>query len=258
MEGPELSEDGVQDESSKEVTSVRDQASAVESDKAPTGHEASIGQTASEECLEHAEEPRSWASMAGKLRQGAGQLGPSKVQGFAVPAVVFPPPAQTQAVQSQPTGKGNGSSSNPAAPSQMGVATESKIKLWLSKLPSDRPVDNKEVLDCLNRLLAEEKKAEGLMDFDRKDTSRDWGYVVVSNQEAADALVQLSKDKKLSLNGKAFKVEHQRVNSNNNRRGHGAAPGKGGGTNSQERQDGARPRGNARRQKDNSGWREKA
>merc|ERR1719323_2146959 len=33
------------------------------------------------------EEPPTWASMAGRLQQGGGQLRPSKMQGFGCPAV---------------------------------------------------------------------------------------------------------------------------------------------------------------------------
>jgi len=214
------------------------------------------------------EEPRTWASMAEKLRQGPGSLQMGKAKSFIAPKpqtqlvlktgqsgvptmskvhqttptyltqglppttpvvpVLPPPPGRADAAKAGGRGGGNNSvgrgtqahgasqatevtaagGATPATPSSPG-----SVRLWVTRLP-DRSTDSQEILACINMLL-EESGLSGntALEVDRRDTGKDWGYLVMSSQEAGDAVVQLSKDKKLVFNGQKIKAEHQRQQS---------------------------------------------
>mmetsp|Transcript_54183 Transcript_54183/g.117058 ORF Transcript_54183/g.117058 Transcript_54183/m.117058 type:complete len:522 (+) Transcript_54183:26-1591(+) len=122
------------------------------------------------------EQPKTWASMAGRLNsQGGGKLGPSKVQGFVVPA------------------------------------ESENIWVWLSRLPSEPVADSQEVLNGLNSCLMELSCNGRAVEVDRRDPTQDWASVCMTSQEAADTLVTLSKDRHLMLRGKLLKAEPHRM-----------------------------------------------
>mmetsp|Transcript_17739 Transcript_17739/g.28865 ORF Transcript_17739/g.28865 Transcript_17739/m.28865 type:complete len:661 (+) Transcript_17739:70-2052(+) len=153
------------------------------------------------------EEPRSWASMAGRLKEGGGQLVQSKVQGFGAPAGL--------AVASSPKAVSSGSTTSAsrdrAAERSSGNSekatgnSEYTVWLWVSRLPMDVPCEAQEVLDCITSYLGEAGRA---IEFDRRDpTTQEWANIAVSSQEAADIILQISRDRKLLLRGKALKAE---------------------------------------------------
>jgi len=214
------------------------------------------------------EKPKmSWAAMAGKLGDGGGQLNKSKLSGFALPppgkgagkggqAQAKPrepgerrvlPPGEAKAAAAS---KNATTSSIPVLPpptaaakakAKAAVAAEdaalerkgaaaSDVRMWVSKIPTDTQVENQEVLDCLNKLIAD-AGLTGQVEIDRKDLTKDWASATVSSQEIADALVQHSKDKTVLLRGKSLKVEENKSKSSYNRRAYnpGNSSGKGGG-----------------------------
>lgn len=205
------------------------------------------------------EQPRSWASMARGLSQGGGQLGPSKVQGYAYPAAYeapggsYPPlggssqqqsSAQASTQPQQPARGGRGGAGRPPA-STTATPAYSSVWLWVSRIPTDPLVETQELLDCINGY------TEGLgraVEVDRQDSGQPWLGLSVSTQEAADAIVLLSKERKLLLRGRLLRAEPHRTNSNyssSGRRTRGAGGGGGGGKgrDAEQRPDGAEGRG---------------
>jgi len=196
------------------------------------------------------EKPTSWASMAGRLQQGGGSLRPSKVQGYAsgpstasraappgggnggaYPAL--PPASAPTQVAAQPTlasGKASGKASGGNRQSQGG-----QLWVWLSRLPLEHPAENQEVTNCLNGYLAEWRCEGKVVEVQRNSSSQEWASILVSNQEAVDALVSLSKERQLLLRGKSLKAEPHRVSFGNNRRAGGR--GGGGGRDDDRRRD---------------------
>lgn len=180
--------------------------------------------------------PPSWASMASKLKEGGGGLANSKVQGFALPA-----PAKAKASTSLPSvpkastmpvlpPASAAMKAKAAAKSQEAAAPKAEeageVRLWVSRLPMDPAVENQELLDAFNKLIAD-AGSEGSITIDlRRDMSKDWVYVTVSKQDVADTLVQHSKDRKISVKGRILKAELERkVTSTRREKGSG----KGGG-----------------------------
>eukprot|EP00747_Dinoflagellata_sp_TGD_P097304 gnl/TRDRNA2_/TRDRNA2_167096_c1_seq1.p1 gnl/TRDRNA2_/TRDRNA2_167096_c1~~gnl/TRDRNA2_/TRDRNA2_167096_c1_seq1.p1 ORF type:complete len:614 (+),score=113.14 gnl/TRDRNA2_/TRDRNA2_167096_c1_seq1:69-1910(+) len=192
-------------------------------------------------------EPRTWASMAGGLGQGGGQLAPAKLQGFAYPAASqssgygLPAPQQGASASSSATGKGEGDKgkgkgrgksegSSRTATSNSSSSFGGHVWLWVSRLPGDQGIEGKEILDCFNNFLAEANIQGRAAEVDRKDTVQEWCGISVTSQEAADTLVHLSKERKLQLRGKVLKAEPHRGSYNSGfRRGPGR--GAGGGSN---------------------------
>jgi len=86
------------------------------------------------------------------------------------------------------------------------------MRLWLSRLPTDRNSNNQnaDVLECINGLLSEAGSAGHALEVDRRDLGKDCGYLIVSSSDVADAVVQLSKDRKLLFQGKLLRAEHRR------------------------------------------------
>merc|ERR1719161_1626407 len=117
-----------------------------------------------------------------------------------------------------------------AAKSQEAAAPKAEeageVRLWVSRLPLDPAVENQELLDAFNKLIAD-AGSEGSITIDlRRDMSKDWVYVTVSKQDVADTLVQHSKDRKISVKGRILKAELERkVTSTRREKGSG----KGGG-----------------------------
>lgn len=163
------------------------------------------------------EEPPTWASMAGRLQQGGGQLRPSKMQGFGCPAVSKAPPSALTAPSA------SASSTSPPAP-----AAQSKsghVWIWVSRFPNDPIADNNEVLECLNAKLTDLGTEEHIMEIERRDPLQEWASVSVTSQEAADTLITLSKDRRLLLRGKPLKAEPYRTSFNSRRQGRGGGGG---------------------------------
>lgn len=231
-------------------------AAAVDAAEAAEAAEVALAAEAAEaaahletEIPEEKPEPRSWASMAGKLKEGGGQLGPSKVLGFgarpqgAVPPAaasgkaaassttpVLPPPSTvTKAITPvlpPPTSAAKAKAKAAAAGEDVG-----DVRLWISRIPTEPVVENQELLECLNKLI-DGAGMLGNCDIDRKDLAKEWGYVSISSQIVADLLIQHSKDQKVVVRGKRLKLaveEKQKSTSNNNRRREGnSGGGKGG------------------------------
>lgn len=161
------------------------------------------------------EEPKTWASMASKLKKDGGTLATSKVKGFSMPATgpVLPPPSTvTKALASGPALPPPGTKTSVSA--DAGAASSTKpadgpVRLWLSRIPQaeDKEKENQAVLESVNSALEKAEHAGRATSVDRKDGGKDWGTLVVPNQEVADAVVQLSKDRKLNVQGKSLKVE---------------------------------------------------
>jgi len=166
--------------------------------------------------------PKSWASMAGKLKEGGGALGPPKLQGWSLPAAakaktampavpkfsaasstmpVLPPPSTAHKAKAKAAEAGQDTA---------------EVRLWVSRIPTEQQVENTELLECFTKLIAD----AGMTDFveiDRKDLTKDWGYVTVWGQDVADMLVQHSKDRKLALRGKILKVQISHPDERNTR-----------------------------------------
>jgi len=181
---------------------------------------------------EEDEQPKTWAAMAGKLRQGGGKLASAKPRpGFSLPApkpnmpVLPPPSAAVKAEAAKAVAAAGGKISGLPSPSTVAAKSGSSIRMWLSKLPAD--VVAEEVVESINALL--DTSTGRAIELDRKDPSKDWGYLMMSSQEAADAVVKLSKQRKLQHQSRPLKadlVEQQGSDSaadsrRDNRRGKG-------------------------------------
>lgn len=164
----------------------------------------------SEECPT-VEEPRSWASMAGRLKEGGGQLVQSKVQGYGAPAGLAAsssPKAvssgSTSASRERAAERNNGTSERNGDRATTNGSGEYTVWLWVSRLPLDGTLEGQEVLDCITTYLGEAGRA---LEFDRRDPKHEWANIAVSSQEAADAILQLSHDRKLLFRGKSLKAD---------------------------------------------------
>lgn len=203
------------------------------------GHEETHA-AAVEDALDHFEEskpdePKTWASMAEKLRQGPGKLAPpARSKGLPAPTPktgmpVLPPPSSVLKAEAAPPARVitglppprqpgqhaepapspehvNGANGNAASASSPGT-----VRLWLSRIPTDRAVPNEELVECINQAFAEDGANHGgALQVDRTDLSKENAYLVVSSSEAAEAVVRLSKGRKLQLGGKGIKVDYDR------------------------------------------------
>jgi len=183
------------------------------------------------------DEPESWASKARRLKEGAGQLGPSKVLGYgAAPGVAK---AQSPTASSGSTGGagrasdakdrgadrgGAGERSTGAASSKNSGDSQYDVWLWISRLPMDSRIEGQELLDCLTShirchpMLVSEVGARAV-DIERRDQSQEWANVAVSSQEAADLILHLSRERKLLLRGKSIKADVHQQRYVSSRRG---------------------------------------
>lgn len=159
--------------------------------------------------------PRSWASMAGRLKEGGGQLVQSKVQGYGVVAGAAGSKAAGVAASSGSSGSAARASDRGAA-AERAAGAEGQVWLWVSRLPQDVGIEAQEVLDCLTSHLGEVGRA---VDIERREQNQDWASVSVSSQEAAELIMQLSRDRKLLLRGRSVKAELQKPLYGNSRRG---------------------------------------
>jgi len=189
-----------------------------QSPRANTGHQLEADAMHFAEVIT---EPPTWASLAGRLRQGSGQLGPSKLEGYAYHAVDLPTATNSMVIPQQPTvGRVQNSSIN-TSNVPPATASPAHFRLWLGRFPTDGIIENQEVVDGLNVLLREEGFIEYTLDIERKDVTKDWAHINVSRQDVADSIVQLSRLRKVLLHGKALKADHQRQVNASNRRGYG-------------------------------------
>jgi len=161
------------------------------------------------------QEPRTWASMAGRLQQaGGGQLGPSKTVGFAAAPQPRAGAADSTGAAVKGGSRGGGSSSSrpsAAAAHHGAAAPEGRWWLWVSRLPTDPVAEIEEILDCFNALLAESECYDAkALEIERRDPQQEWLSLLVSSQDAADALIVLSKSRQILLRGRPLKAEHHR------------------------------------------------
>lgn len=183
------------------------------------------------------DEPRTWASMAGRLKQGGGQLGQSKVQGYGAKPGTAVAATSSKAQPSAAASSGSsggaaarpqdrtadrgagsersagaGNASTPLAP----PANAYDVWLWVSRLPvalwateksassHDTRAEGQEVLDCISSYLGDVGQA---VDIERRDQNQEWANLAVSSQAAADLVLQLSRDRKLLMRGKPLKAD---------------------------------------------------
>lgn len=197
-----------------EVNTVDDSAVA-EAVAAAVAAEAEAAEAAQAVPVIPEEKPpaKSWASMAGKLKEGGGTLGPpSKLQGWSLPA-----PAAVKAKSAVAPKLTAASSTMPVLPppsaafkakakaAELGQEAV-EVRLWVSRIPTEQPPENQELVECFNKLVAEVDE-NATVEIDRKDLTKDWAYITVWSQEVADILVQHSKDRKVSVRGKILKVQ---------------------------------------------------
>lgn len=172
-----------------------------------------------------AQEPKTWASMAGRLQSaGGGQLGPSKSVGFAAAPqrAAQAAAATTAGATSKGTASGKGGSRAVAAASNNGASAEGtqhqsgassgggRQWLWVSRLPTEPLAENQEILDCFNSLLEACSSQGKALELERRDPSQEWANLSVSSQEAAETLVSLSKSRQILLRNRPLKAEHHR------------------------------------------------
>lgn len=170
------------------------------------------------------EQPRSWASMAGKLKEGGGQLVQSKVQGFGM----TPGAAAAKATASAVPSSGSAARAQDRAGERGAVSSgspggELDVWLWVSRLPIDTRIEGQEVLDCISSHLPHDVGCA--LDIDRKEQSQEWANVSVSSQEAADFILHLSRERKLLLRGRTIKADVHKVAYLSRQRGRNGAKG---------------------------------
>ncbi|CAK0861188.1 unnamed protein product, partial [Prorocentrum cordatum] len=123
------------------------------------------------------EGPSTWASMASRLKQGSGALGPSKVQGFAVSAAASP---KGPGIADSSSGPGPSAPSAPAsalaAPPQARAAAEAW--LWVSRLPQEPAAEAQEVMDALNASLATWGCEGSATQLERREPHQEWASVL--------------------------------------------------------------------------------
>lgn len=179
-------------------------------------------------------QPKSWSSMASKLKQGPGQLAASKAQGYAAPGVSAMTPTP-QIGGGGAAGAGGQVRNHRAEALRPDKPASGNVWIWLSRLPSDPNVESQEMLDCINGYLSDLPGGGQAVEVDRQSAStQEWASVAVTTQEAADALVALSRDWRLLLRGRSLKAElHKHTNfsgwGSSGRRGRGRPGGGGGG-----------------------------
>jgi len=235
----EVAEDEEEDEEPimPEANTVDDSAVA-EAVAAAVAAEAEAAEAAEAVPIIPEEKPpaKSWASMAGKLKEGGGTLGPpSKLQGWSLPAAAkakpLVAPKFTAASSTMPVLPPPSAALKAKAKAAEAGTDATEVRLWVSRIPTEQPVENQELVDCFNKLIAEADE-NGTVELDRKDLTKDWGYITVWSQEVADMFVQQSKDRKVQVRGKILKVqisndEKPKFPSNNRRSPN--TTGKGGG-----------------------------
>ncbi|CAE8594121.1 unnamed protein product, partial [Polarella glacialis] len=140
--------------------------------------------------------------MAGKLRQeGPGKLAPKPKGGFSLPAPKATMPTAEAAVAAL---AGRGITGLPPPPSSRPSASiGSQVKMWLSRLQTDSVASD--IVESLNAAL--DSSVGTVLEIERKEPAKDWASMTVSSQEAADALVKLSKQRKLQHQGRGLKAE---------------------------------------------------
>eukprot|EP00446_Apocalathium_sp_SHHI-4_P005095 CAMPEP_0177193078 /NCGR_PEP_ID=MMETSP0367-20130122/22245_1 /TAXON_ID=447022 ORGANISM="Scrippsiella hangoei-like, Strain SHHI-4" /NCGR_SAMPLE_ID=MMETSP0367 /ASSEMBLY_ACC=CAM_ASM_000362 /LENGTH=542 /DNA_ID=CAMNT_0018640929 /DNA_START=37 /DNA_END=1665 /DNA_ORIENTATION=- len=215
---------------------------------------------------------RNWADVASMLKSsGPGNLSTSTKRGWGL--LVLPPPTAAakaeaaRAVQRATGTKGKPDGADDTGPALMHLSPSkeaqaasssapcSSVKLWLSRLPAERPGDNEELVDTLNALLLEGgNTAARVLEVDRTDAGRDWGYLVVANQESADAVVQLSKEKQINLQSRTLKAEYIRSSGGyggsgggSSSRSGGKSGGKSGGNSGGKGEDGEKAKGQSKK-----------
>lgn len=185
----------------------------------------------------------SWASMAGKLKEGGGKLGPpAKLQGWSLPAAAkakgtsLPPaaaPKYAAASSTTPVLPPPSTAHKAKAKAAEAGQDVAEVRLWVSRIPLEQPVEDQELADSFSKL-----NPDAFVEIDRKDPTKDWAYITVWGQDVADSFVQHSKDRKVQVRGKILKVQlatdekPDRRKPNNS----GKSSGKGGG------EDGADPK----------------
>eukprot|EP00928_Gymnodinium_smaydae_P071853 TRINITY_DN55336_c0_g1_i1.p1 TRINITY_DN55336_c0_g1~~TRINITY_DN55336_c0_g1_i1.p1 ORF type:complete len:450 (-),score=90.25 TRINITY_DN55336_c0_g1_i1:40-1389(-) len=202
---------------------------AADATEAPRDHASSPAD------VEAVDEPKTWASMAGRLPQGnawgmpqrapawGGRGSASAVTGLPAATPGFPPPGAVTAAASTATpaaaatrapaaGKGSTGAGNSSAASGASGESRPQAWLWVARLPVNTTpvVENSEIAENFDRILTEAGLDARTVEVDRRDTSQEWASVLVSTQEAADALVTMSKERKLLLNGKNIKADVHR------------------------------------------------
>jgi len=200
---------------------------AAATDRPPTDEDAGGGGPLGDDEFQYFDDqPRSWASMAGRLKEGGGGLTQSKVTGYGAPAGA---PGSKMAGASPTTassgsngavrGQDRATDRGAAAEKSSGGATATssyEVWLWVSRLPTDTKIDGQEVLDCINSYLGEVGRA---LDIERRDQTQEWANLVVSSQEAADLILHISRDRKLLLRGKSIKADVHKQAFASGRRG---------------------------------------
>lgn len=181
--------------------------------------EAASGQVGTEDYdnEEMSEAPSTtWSSMAAKLRQPGGQLTQAKPKGVAATATPsLSAPRKGGAVGSGVAdGAGGPISTAPAVSASPAVAPQTassetndvqvRVRMMLSKLPAD--LEAEEISQSLDQLMVDEGLS-GTVEVEQRDPMKEWVHFSAPSREVADALVQLGKDRKVVLQGKALKVE---------------------------------------------------
>lgn len=233
VEGLEAWEPGVQAAQATQAADDEDdddaQANSGPGNPSPSDEDLAAIAAAEEEAASSWPQPKSWSSMASKLKQGPGQLAASKAQGYAAPGgSAVPAASEVRNPRAEALRSALGST---------GSAAGGNVWLWVSRLPSEPAVESQEMLDCINGYLSDSPSGGRAVEVDRKDAaSQDRASVAVTTQEAADAVVQLSKEWRLLLRGKSLKADlHKHLNfsggwgsGSSSRRGRGGG-GRGGG-----------------------------
>lgn len=186
-------------------------------------------------------EPKSWAHRL--------QETPRHPEGAAAKANSFGgPPAQRRAAGSQPQGgvsgppgpshsaplaqpkgagksAGGGSSSSSstrpanapggnfnstAASAQVPVPPNAFGWLWVSRLPSEPPAKDDEVFESFNAALRKVGAPGEAVEIDRKDPNQEWCSIQMSSPEAAEQILNLSRERQVLLRGRYLKAEHHR------------------------------------------------
>lgn len=217
-----------------EAAEENDETTADE-ELAREGHEeaANASQPHHDKCEDlKTDEPKTWASMAEKLRQGGGQLAPpSRGRGLGLPPMpksgrpVLPPPSSVMAKVEAAVAPVSIDTAGLLPPAQSvlpaaatpenvkGVAVcastpGGSVRMWMSRIQADRLVLDEELIECINQSIVEGGGTGRAEKIEYTDQSREHAYLFVSSAETADVVVRQSKGRKIRLQGKGFKVEY--------------------------------------------------
>lgn len=247
QEVPQLEEMEARDDSEGPAAgqqgNANDEGAAASAEGPDGGNPDEVDDAQYARLIEEESQPKSWASMAGRLKQGGGKLVQSKVQGYGAPAgAAAATAAAAGATKPQPPTASSGSTGGPAsrAPdrgtgagerSSGAASTEARhgssnigssqydVWLWISRLPTDSRIEAQEVLDLISSHLSE--MGARAVEIERREQSQEWANISVSSQEAAEVILHLSRERKLLLRGKSIKadVHQQRGGYASSRRG---------------------------------------